>query len=397
MMRIRRSPHALLYLEDHYLLDFESLLRAELPPTAPEAGITAMAILTGERHRLGRQELELLVSVPAEEWIDADGRNQGLVRDLTEKGLLLSDAEDGALSHLRERDEALSANAWNLYAALYHYMTQWSGVDTSEGLGEDAWFAERDSAASRDHVATHGKPPPPFAEPDARVTRTVSLPGADRDGALYRTLTSRHTTRSFDPDAPVTLEQLDTVMRYVFGCHGYSTTPEGIVRIKRTSPSGGGFHPTEVYPIVSNVEGVAPGVYHYNVHDHSLGLLRELDPSEAKRIASSFMAGQTYFGAAHVSFVLTARFYRNQWKYRQHHRAYAAMLMDAAHLSQTLYLVSADLGLGAFVTIAINARDIESDLGFDGVNEGVIAMAGCGVRAAGEAPLEPRFTAALPT
>jgi putative peptide maturation dehydrogenase len=396
MMRIRRSPHALLYLEDEYLLDFESLLRAERPPTAPEAGIVALAILTGERHRLERQDLDLLLSVPAEEWVEADGRNQAVIRNLTDKGLLLSDAEDRALGRLRERDEALSANAWNIYAALYHYMTQWTGVDTSEGVDDDTWIAERDSAASRDHVATHGKPPPPFAESDASVTRSVALPGADRDGALYRTLTARRTTRSFDPDVPMTLEQLDTVMRYVFGCHGYSQTPEGIVRIKRTSPSGGGFHPTEVYPIVSNVDGVAPGVYHYNVHDHSLGSLRELDPSQARAMASSFMAGQTYFGAAHVSFVLTARFYRNHWKYRQHQRAYAALLMDAAHLSQTLYLVSGDLGLGAFVTIAINSRDIESDLGFDGVREGVIAMAGCGVRAPGESPLEPQFVAALP-
>ena len=396
MMRIRRSPHTVLYLEDEYLLDVESLLRAKRPPTAPQAGIVALAILTGERHRLGREELDLLLSVPAEEWIDANDRNQRLVRGLTDKGLLLSDAEDVAHRHLRERDEALSANAWNLYAALYHYMTQWSGVDTSEGVDDDTWIAERDSAASRDHVATHGMPPPPFAAQDAGETRTVRLPGADRDGPLYRTLTDRRTTRSFDPDAPMTLEQLDTVMRYVFGCHGYTKTPEGIVRIKRTSPSGGGFHPTEAYPIISSVEGLTPGVYHYNVHGHSLALLRQLDPSEARNMASSFMAGQTYFGAAHVSFVLTARFYRNQWKYRQHHRAYAAMLMDAAHLAQTLYLVSGDLGLGAFVTIAINARDIESDLGFDGVGEGVIAMAGCGVRAAGVSPLEPRFSAALP-
>ena len=131
-MRIRRSPHALLYLEDEYLLDFESLRRAERPPTAPEAGIVALAILTGERHRLGRGELDLLLSVPAEEWVDADGRNQGVIRDLTEKGLLLSDSEDRALSHLRERDEALSANAWNIYAALYHYMTQWTALTAAK-------------------------------------------------------------------------------------------------------------------------------------------------------------------------------------------------------------------------------------------------------------------------
>ena len=82
------------------------------------------------------------------------------------------------------------------------------------------------------------------------------------------------------------------------------------------------------------------------------------------------MSGQDYFGAAHVSFVLAARFYRNHWKYRRHPRAYAGILMDAAHLSQTLYLVAAELGLGAYMTIAINGRDIEERLGLDGVEAG---------------------------
>jgi hypothetical protein len=67
--------------------------------------------------------------------------------------------------------------------------------------------------------------------------------------------------------------------------------------------------------------------------------------------------------------------------------------MDAAHLSQTLYLVCADVGLGAFVTLAINSRDIEQGLGVDGVREGVIAMAGCGLRAEGHSPLELSFSA----
>jgi SagB-type dehydrogenase family enzyme len=113
-------------------------------------------------------------------------------------------------------------------------------------------------------------------------------------------------------------------------------------------------------------------------------------------MATSFMCGQGYFGAAHVSFVLTARFYRNHWKYRQHQKAYAGILMDAAHLSQTLYLVSGEVGLGAFITIAINARDIEERLGLDGVSEGAIAMTGCGPRAAGRSPLELQYSVEPP-
>jgi putative peptide maturation dehydrogenase len=381
MAKVRRTPYAFFYLEDDYLLDVAGLLRGEAPAPAREARILALSVLTGERHQLRTEELNLLVSVPAEQWVDGNGHDPDMLRALTEKGLLLSDTDDGPLSALRARDEALSANEWNLYAALYHYMTQWSAVDIRDGE-EEVQITPQSRAAVQAYVARHG--PPPGAFPDLRSTRALPLPGAERDGALYRTLTARRTTRAFD-------EQLDTVLRYVFGCHGYGRTVADIVCIKRTSPSGGGLHPIDAYPIVNNVTGVDPGIYHYSARDHSLALLSELEPAEGRRTATSFMCGQSYFGAAHVSFVLTARFYRNHWKYRRHQKAYAGILMDAAHLSQTLYLVSDELGLGAFVTIAINARDIEQRLGLDGVSEGVIAMTGCGRRAPGESPLELHF------
>ena len=390
MTKIRRARYALLYLEDEYLLDFGALLRGERPPTSMAAGIVAFAILTGERHRLGHQELDVLLSVPAEEWIARGHRDREIIESLIAKGLLLSDAENGRLATLRERDDALSRNAWNLYGALYHYMTQWSGIDTSEGEHDDAKLAERNREVGRVLRDEYGDPPEALV--DTGSLRTVELPGAERDGPLYDSLTGRRTTRAFDPTRSMTLEQLDTVMRYVFGCHGYARTGAGVLGIKRTSPSGGGLHPTQVYPIITSVDGIASGIYRYSVGDHALGLLRELDPDDARTAACAFMCGQHYFGRAHVSFVLTARFYRTYWKYRRHHKAYAAILMDVAHLTQTLYLVSGDLGLGAFVSLATNARDIEAELGLDGVNEGVIAMAGCGVRVPGSSPLEPEYS-----
>ena len=177
---------------------------------------------------------------------------------------------------------------------------------------------------------------------------------------------------------------------------GYARSPAGVVSLKRTSPSGGGLHPIEAYPIITNVTGVSPGIYHYNAQRHSLVGLEDLPTEDAQRTATRFLCGQKYFGMAHVSFILTARFYRNHWKYRRHQKAYAGIVMDAAHLSQTLYLVSAQLNLGAYVTLAINGGDIEERLGIDGVSEGVIAMTGCGRRKPGRSPLELQFSATLP-
>ena len=331
----------------------------------------ALALLTGERHAISQSEFDLLMSVPADRWVTTAAPDHDLVGSLIGKGLLVSDSDDPDDKRLRGRDEGLSDNYWNLYAALYHYMTQWSGVqidadDTEEGT-------------TRELLARFGPPPSPFGE--SRGGTTLPLPNVERDGELFRTLRARRTVRSFDLGSSMTLDQLSTVLRYVFGYHGFADTAPEVVCVNRTSPSGGAMHPVEAYPIITDVAGIEPGIYRYDPRAHSIELLESLEQREGRRLATSFMCGQSHLGGAHVSFVLAARFQRNHWKYRWHQRAYAAILMDAAHLSQTLYLVSTELGLRAFVTVAINGRDIEERLGLDGIGEGVIAMTGCGVGA----------------
>jgi putative peptide maturation dehydrogenase len=351
--------------------------------------MVAIAVLTGARYQLSDEEVELLHSLSARRWSECEPDAVPVAEGLVEKGLVVSDVDDERHAALRRRDEDLMATQWNGYAALFHYMTRWSGVSFAESAESASTLKARCRAAARALVDVHGLPPSEFAE--FGPAPVIDLPGITRDGGLYRTLLTRRTTRSFDERRPMTLAQLDTVVRYVFGCHGYGRNSADAVCIKRTSPSGGGLAPIEAYLIIDRVESVPSGIYHYNGRDHCLVQVEELAPGEGKTIATEFMCGQWYFGAAHVTFILTARFYRNHWKYRRHPKAYSTILMDAGHLTQTLYLVSAHEGLGAFVTIAINDRDIEQRLGLDGVNEGVIAMAGCGPAAAEASPLDMGF------
>ena len=390
MSRIRRTDYAFFHLQNQ--LDLRALFGGAAAGSAMPQ-ILAISLLTGQRHALSRRELGVLLSIPSDRWLPAHGvEPPELVRDLVEMGLVLSDEADARLSTLRERDAALSGNEWNLYAALYHFMTKWSGFDIRAAGEAELAFGPASRAVAEAFVAEHGPPPAPFHPRSFGPAQP--LPRVERDGDLFRALADRRTTRAFDPATPMSAEDLSTVLHYVFGCHGYARTLADVLCIKRTSPSGGGLHPIEAYPVVSNVGGVRSGIYHYDVRGHALELIGELDPNEARRTASSFMCGQSYLGEAHVSFVLTARFYRNHWKYRRHGKAYAGILMDAAHLSQTLYLVSASLGLGAFVTLAINSWDIEERLGLDGYAEGVIAVTGCGPRAPGESPRELHFAPA---
>jgi putative peptide maturation dehydrogenase len=244
-------------------------------------------------------------------------------------------------------------------------------------------------------VERYGPPPETFHELGTSHD-ALQLPPGDRDGGLYATLLERKTTRGFEPGALIELDDFAAVMRYVFGCHGTAPFVGEHFGIKRTSPSGGGLHPVEAYPLISGVRGVEPGLYHYRVRDHALELVRAFDADDASATATRFVSGQYYLGPAQVSVILTARYYRNFWKYRRHQRAYAAILMDAAHLSQTLYLVATELGLGAYTTCAINSAEIDDVLGLDPTGEGAIAVVGFGRRATAPSRWEPRFSAHAP-
>jgi putative peptide maturation dehydrogenase len=316
------------------------------------------------------------------------------VGELAQEGLLLTDADDPQLAELRRRDEQLEGGQWGPYAALYHAVTRWRGADLALEDGDFAAIAAEAEQAVSDFVRRHG-PPPHHFHSVADPIRVVELPLVEKRGGLYDVLARRRTTRGFDPARAATTEQLALLLRCVYGCHGYAPLYRDILALKRTSPSAGGLHPTEVYPLVRKVAGLASGLYHYDARNHALELIEEATEDKAGRLIGEFTAGQIYFSSAAVAFVMTARFSRSFWKYRGQERAYAAVLMDAAHLSQTLYLVCAELGLGAFVTTAINAAHIDERLDLDGFEEGAVAVCGCGVPLDGSS-LDPTFFPYVP-
>jgi nitroreductase len=82
---------------------------------------------------------------------------------------------------------------------------------------------------------------------------------------------------------------------------------------------------------------------------------------------------------------------RSMWKY-QTPRYYRAMCMELGHFSQTFYLVSTWLGLGAFFVGALREEPVEKEVGLDWTREIVLGANGAGAadlgaRAAG--PVRP--------
>jgi putative peptide maturation dehydrogenase len=386
--RVRRTRFAFFSIAEALIPDFPQLLRGrvELLPTRQ---LLADSLLTGERSIVTLEDLGRLLEFSQDSWQVPAEETLGLAR----RGLLVSDLDEEPFADLRRRDEQLERLHWDDRAALYHLAGSWRGahvqLEATEpvpGVGE----VELAEALSR-----YGDPPPHFhRRPDAR--ETIALSPGEREGGLYDALRGRKTARNFDRGAAVDAEQLSQLLFWTFGAHGYATPFERLTILKKTSPSGGAMHPVEAYPLVLRVEGVEPGLYHYAVGEHTLELLQPLELEACEQLASELTAGQTYFASAALLVVLTARFERSFWKYRRHPRAYAVVLMDAAHLAQTFALVATELGLGAFVTAAINGGDIEDVLGLDGFEEGALAICGCGVATPAPEQLEPRFRAYEP-
>ncbi len=177
------------------------------------------------------------------------------------------------------------------------------------------------------------------------------------------------------------------MLQRCFGATGTYVLDADSTFLKKNAPSAGGLHPTEAYLLIQHVDGITPGLYHYHPLDHALTRLEDQSAIHIG-LAKKICAGQPWFSDAHVQVILVARFARSHWKYRNHAKAYRAVILDVGHLSQLLLTCATEQGLGAFVTAAINEKDIEAALDLDGMEQGVLAVCGFGHRSAQMATTE---------
>jgi hypothetical protein len=303
--QVRRTRYAFLYCADRPFLEVGALLRGEVAPTSIRE-LRAVSILAGREYELPREELDALLALPADRWVDVE--QSDAIEGLTDKGMVLSRDGGGRLAEFRHRDEQLEATHWNVYGALYHSLTRWRDADVGiDGADEERELGEASIDLERAVIEHFGRPPPHFYSVAGQHERR-DLPLVRHEGGLYEALGRRRTSRAFDPEATLTESELATILYEVYGCRGYAPFGEGMAMLHKTSPSGGALHPIEVFPLLVRVEGVAPGLYHYDVERHSLELIEPMTSEEAVATAREFTSGQGYFARAAALFVLVARF-----------------------------------------------------------------------------------------
>ena len=366
-MRVRRCATVWLEPRETAHFDLDALLRGGTGVVS-EVTWFAHAPHLGEAVEVITEEVVALGQIGPSDWIEAGdaGAEADVVRSLLAHGLLVAD--DAAE---RAADDDYRAQHWYGLSSVWHAASRWSGLDAAGEVAE----AGMDTGPGL--RAAYGVPPPMLHERGDASTR-IALVRADHT-AFDALLDARTTCRNFDVSSLLPQAQFAQLLERAFGARGEVHAADDFDCLKKTSPSGGALHPTEAYLIVQRVEGIAPGLYHYRAGDHALQPLPPVD--DLAKFAWTAVAGQQWFADAHVLVVLAPRFARNYWKYRNHAKAYRVTILDIGHLSQTLLLSATEMGLGAYITAAINEVDLERAFGLTHYVEGPLAVCGFGLRA----------------
>jgi SagB-type dehydrogenase family enzyme len=143
------------------------------------------------------------------------------------------------------------------------------------------------------------------------------------------------------------IAELTHVLFCVAGKIGSKQWPGQGELLRRTAPSGGARHPTELYVVALDVEGLGPGVYHYNVEAHGLDPIRDGDGIAADVAAAVRDIGERSLIECHAVLVFTSLVERSMWRYRDS-RSYRVILIDVGHMVMNFRCACETLGLGYF-------------------------------------------------
>jgi SagB-type dehydrogenase family enzyme len=201
--------------------------------------------------------------------------------------------------------------------------------------------------------------PSPYKEFPYALRHFPLRPPDQKGGqSLWEAIAQRRSIREFS-DQSITFSEFSQL---IWATQGITLRASGFEF--RASPSAGALYPIETYLVINRVEEIPPGLYHYNVKEAQLLLLKE-GPFGPELCRAGL--GQEMLKEAACVFVWTAIVDRSKWKYRE--RAYRYIYMDAGHIGQTLYLAATALNLGCCTAGAFFDKEVDRVIGVDGRNE----------------------------
>ena len=278
--------------------------------------------------------------------------------------------ENGILIPQKNLEPSLSKNNWkfDLLSKIFHIGT--SNVGTNYSKYEKESFASEyikycNQIVSNQNVSYNYK---------RTSSLHIKLPKNELDDELNISLISCFKNRKTIREFELKSFSLNTLATFLFYSFGYIHDEEFIsddIQLqgkRKSSPSGGNLHPTQVYLYLRKIEKIQDGIYHYCASDHSLALVKsDFNSQELPEI----LLGQYFSQNANINIFITSRFELTAWKY-PHSRGYRASLLDVGHISQTAQLMATGLGLSTWITGAFMDCAVNKILEIDGVLEAPI-------------------------
>jgi SagB-type dehydrogenase family enzyme len=196
---------------------------------------------------------------------------------------------------------------------------------------------------------------------------SVALPQAPLpDVPLGEAIRRRRTARSFAAE-PLPLPAVAALLHAAYGVTHATRLADGSDgQPLRAVPSGGALYPLELYLLAQHVDGLEPGLYHYDPWRHALECL----PRRAPHGPGELTAFPELLEPAGALLLVTAMFWRTRFKYAL--RGYRFALLEAGHLGQNVALAATALELAALPVGGVYDRRIEEVIGVDGVNESLV-------------------------
>ena len=219
------------------------------------------------------------------------------------------------------------------------------------------------------------RPQPPLVKPamageHAKIVLPKDFSRLSMKNQLVDLIRDRHSARVYTQES-LSLEQLSFLLWATQGVKALRGTAYATLR---TVPSGGARHEFETYLLISKVDGLAAGAYHYLPMEHALELLHPVENMEA--VISDALCGQSWAAKANVVFFWAMVAYRAEWRYGIY--AHRPALIDAGHVGQNLYLGCPGLGLGTCSIAAFSHELCNQVFGLDGEEEFVVYTAPVG-------------------
>ena len=155
--------------------------------------------------------------------------------------------------------------------------------------------------------------------------------------SFISTLLSRKSTRTF-VSANISMSDMSKLLTLSFGLRNDASNS-----FLRTYASAGARYPIEVYVVVKRSDDLEKGIYHYNIKDNTLELIKKGDYT--KEIDAFYSNQKDSITTNYPCLILfSIIFKRSMQKYGE--KGYRFALLDAGHMSQNLYLVASYLNLG---------------------------------------------------